>query len=71
MCRSFSCCRSSCSFVGLVGLVGLVGYVGLVGLIELTKHALLLKAILKKTEESDQQDTLKAMVCTIIFFYYL
>ena len=37
----------------------------------LTKYALLLKAILKKTEESDQQDTLKAMVCTIIYFSLL
>ena len=37
----------------------------------LTKYALLLKAILKKTEDSEQQDTLKAMVCTIIYFLLL
>ena len=28
----------------------------------LTKYALLLKAILKKTEDQEQQDTLKSMV---------
>ena len=55
-------------FEGLVGYVGLEGFVGIVGL---TKYALLLKAILKKTEESDQQDTLKAMVCTIIYIFII
>ena len=32
----------------------------------LTKYALLLKAILKKTEDEEQQDTLKAMVSIVL-----